>query len=68
MTDQVGQSQEPRQEFYAGVVKPRELAHDAQLHRAYLHAADRLRSRGAVVQRVLLDYDSSGTASDSFAA
>src|SRR3954466_9485343 len=30
-----------RQEFYAGVVKPRELAHDSQLYRAYLHAAER---------------------------
>ena len=50
-------SHEPRQEFYAGVVKPRELAHDAQLYRAYLHAADRLRTRGGVVRRVVLDYE-----------
>jgi hypothetical protein len=50
-------SHEPRQEFYAGVVKPRELAHDAQLYRAYLHAADRVRSRGGVVRRVVLDYE-----------
>ena len=50
-------SHEPRQEFYAGIVKPRELAHDAQLYRAYLHAADRLRSRGGVVRRVVLDYE-----------
>lgn len=48
---------EPRQEFYAGIVKPRELAHDAQLYRAYLRAANRLRDRGGVVQRVVLDYE-----------
>ena len=47
----------PRQEFYAGVVKPRELAHDAQLYRAYLHAADRLRRGGSTVRRVALDYE-----------
>jgi DNA-binding MarR family transcriptional regulator len=47
----------PRQEFYAGVVKPRELAHDAQLYRAYLHAAARLRRSGSTVRRVALDYE-----------
>ena len=47
----------PRQEFYSGVVKPRELAHDAQLYRAYLHAADRLRRGGSTVRRVALDYE-----------
>ena len=46
-----------RQEFYAGVVKPRELAHDAQLYRAYLHAAERLRHGGSTVRRVALDYE-----------
>jgi hypothetical protein len=50
-------SDEPRQAFYAGLVKPRELAHDAQLYRAYLHAADQLRGRGADVRRVVLDYE-----------
>jgi hypothetical protein len=47
----------PRQEFYAGVVKPRELAHDAQLYRAYLHAAERLRCGGSTIRRVALDYE-----------
>ena len=32
-----------RQAFYSGLVKPRELAHDTQLYRAYLRSADRLR-------------------------
>ena len=51
------ESHEPRQEFYAGIVKRRELGHDAQLYRAYLDAADRLRARGGTVRRVVLDYE-----------
>jgi DNA-binding MarR family transcriptional regulator len=46
-----------RQEFYAGVVKPRELAHDAQLYRAYLRAADSLVRSGSKIRRVVLDYE-----------
>ena len=46
-----------RQTFYSGVVKPRELSHDAQLHRAYLRAAERLAGRDARVRRVVLDYE-----------
>lgn len=45
------------QTFYAGAVKTRELSHDAQLHRAYLRAAERLREQGARVERVVLDYE-----------
>lgn len=45
------------QTFYAGVAKPRELAHDAQLYRAYLDAAERVRAEGGTVQRVVLDYE-----------
>lgn len=45
------------QSFYAGVVKPRELTHDAQLYRAYLGAAERLHARGDRVERVVLDYE-----------
>src|SRR2546425_4326832 len=45
-----------RQTFYAGAVKSRELSHDAQLYRAYLRAAERLRAQGARVERVVLDY------------
>jgi len=48
---------DPRQQFYAGVAKPRELAHDARLYRAYTDAADRLATTGARVQRVVLDYE-----------
>jgi hypothetical protein len=46
---------EPVQTFYAGIAKPRELAHDARLYQAYLRAADRLTGRGARIRRVLLD-------------
>jgi hypothetical protein len=48
---------EPRQTFYAGHVKARELSHDAQLHRAYLRAAERLDKQGARIERVVLDYE-----------
>src|SRR5262245_25242530 len=45
------------QTFYAGSVKSRELTHDAQLYRAYLRTAERLRGDGARVVRVTLDYE-----------
>ena len=47
----------PSQAFYAGLAKPRELTHDAQLYRAYVVAAERLHAGGARVQRVVLDYE-----------
>jgi hypothetical protein len=47
----------PRQTFHVGVAKPRELAHDARLHRAYLAAAERLGDRGLHVRRVVLEED-----------
>ena len=34
-----------RQEFYAGLVKPRELEHDAHAFKAYLHEVERLLER-----------------------
>lgn len=48
---------EPRQAFYSGLVKPREVAHDAQLYREYATAAERLHASGARVQRIVLDYE-----------
>jgi DNA-binding MarR family transcriptional regulator len=45
------------QAFYAGIRKPRELEHDAQVYRAYLEAADRLTERGDRLRRVVLDYE-----------
>lgn len=48
---------EPRQAFYAGLRKPRELAHDSQVYRAYTRAEARLREDGGRVRRVVLDYE-----------
>jgi DNA-binding PadR family transcriptional regulator len=45
------------QAFDAGVSRPRELAHDAQLYRAYLREAERLRDKGADIHRVVLDQE-----------
>lgn len=46
-----------QQEFHAGLVKPRELAHDAQLYRLYQAEASRLEDAGARIERVVLDYE-----------
>jgi hypothetical protein len=46
-----------RQEFYAGFVKPRELAHDAKLYRMFRAEADRIERDGGRVTRVVLDYE-----------
>lgn len=48
---------EPEQQFYAGLVKPRELAHDAQLYRMFEAERAQLESEGASVTRVVLDYE-----------
>ena len=65
--DERHRPKEPRapQEFYAGVRRarhtrfavhrPRELTHDAQVYRAYLKEAERLREEGAFLRRVILD-------------
>lgn len=48
---------EPRQTFYAGLRKPRELTHDTKVYRAYQRAEERLRGQGGSVRRVVLDYE-----------
>jgi hypothetical protein len=48
---------EPRQTFYAGLRKPRELRHDTKVYSAYQRAEERLRRQGASVRRVVLDYE-----------
>jgi DNA-binding PadR family transcriptional regulator len=48
---------QPRQTFYAGVKKPRELTHDTRVYRAYERAEERLRGQGGRVRRVVLDYE-----------
>ena len=46
-----------QQAFYAEVVKPRELRHDAQLASAYRAEAARIEREGGRVTRVVLDYE-----------
>jgi len=46
-----------RQAFYAGVRKPRELAHDVQVYRAYERAAERITERDGRIRRAVLDYE-----------
>jgi len=50
-------SWEPRQTFYAGLRKPRELTHDSKVYRAYVRAEERLGQGGGRVDRVVLDYE-----------
>ena len=45
------------QEYYAGIVKPRELPHDAQVYRLFRAEAARIESEGGRVVRVVLDYE-----------
>lgn len=45
------------QAFYAGVSRPRELSHDAQLYRAYFREEERLRDQGADIRRVVLEHE-----------
>ena len=44
-----------RQAFHHGVQKPRELKHDAEVYRAYLEEAERLRDEGANIHRIVLE-------------
>jgi hypothetical protein len=46
-----------RQQYHAGLVKPRELGHDVQLYRMYQMEAARLEEHGGRIARVVLDYE-----------
>jgi hypothetical protein len=46
-----------RQAFYAGIARPRELSHDAQIYRAYEEAAERIERGGGRVRRVVLEVE-----------
>jgi hypothetical protein len=46
-----------RQEYYAEVVKPRELRHDSQLYRVFQAEAARIEDEGGRITRVVLDYE-----------
>ena len=45
------------QKLYAGLVKPREVEHDAQIYRAYRKEADRIEQKGGTNLRVKLDFE-----------
>jgi hypothetical protein len=46
-----------QQAFYAGVVKPRELAHDARLYGVFREEARQIEREGGRMTRVILDYE-----------
>lgn len=45
------------QKLYAGLVKPREVEHDAQIYRAYGKEAERIEQKGGTNLRVKLDFE-----------
>jgi len=45
------------QRIYAGIVKPREVEHDAQIYRAYRKHAEGIEQRGGTNLRVKLDFE-----------
>jgi len=45
------------QALYDGFVKPKELAHDAELYRLYQKVASEIAHNGGTVRRVVLDYE-----------
>jgi len=45
------------QQYHAGLVKPKELAHDVQFYRAFRAEAARIEATGGRVTRVVLDYE-----------
>lgn len=47
----------PDQRLYHGLVKPREVEHDAQVYRAYLKEAERIAKAGGSNLRVELDFE-----------
>jgi hypothetical protein len=46
-----------QQAFQAGVSRPRELSHDVQVYRAYIHEEQRLCDAGAEIHRVVLEQE-----------
>jgi hypothetical protein len=50
-------SESRQQAFYAGTVKPRELAHDARLYAVFREEARQIGREGGRVTRVVLDYE-----------
>src|ERR1700722_2433240 len=50
-------TQSPRQALYAGLVKPREIAHDADIYRLYQAEAGHIEQQGGRIKRVVLDFE-----------
>lgn len=46
-----------RETLYAGIVKPREVAHDSALYRMYRAEAAQIERAGGSIRRVVLDYE-----------
>jgi hypothetical protein len=49
--------QSPRQALYAGLVKPREIPHDAAIYRMYHAEAGHIEQQGGRIKRVVLDFE-----------
>ena len=45
------------QQFYAGFVKPQEIAHDVALYRMYQAEAAEIEKGGGTIRRVVLDFE-----------
>jgi len=54
-------SEDSRQIRHVGLVKPREIAHDAALYRMYEAEASQIRTRGGAIRRVVLDHELKAT-------
>jgi hypothetical protein len=52
-----GRGADAPQTFYAGIAKPRELAHDVRVHSAYVKTSERLVAEGNRVRRVVLEQE-----------
>jgi hypothetical protein len=50
-------AESPRQAIYAGLVKPREIAHDAAIYRLYHAEARLIEQQGGRIKRVVLDFE-----------
>ena len=48
---------EPRQSFYAGDIRDRELSHDAQVYAAYRQAAEHLMEHEVHIHRIVLEHE-----------
>jgi len=51
------EARESHQAMYAGIVKPREVAHDTAIYRMYQVEAGKIRAQGGRIDRVVLDFE-----------